>query len=305
MTQLVQLQQVGPELRAAGYEIVAISNDPVARLADFAQAHAITFPLLSDEDSAVIKAFGIMNTLIQPGEGAHMRWYGIPYPGTYIVDADGVVVDKDFHQHHARRLSGPALVHRVLGTVPEAQADVPQAAATGPEVAMSVHLSDPTLRLEVLSTLVCRLQVGPGLHLYADGAPEAFTPVGLRFEGDGLRFGPVHWPAPSQLDLPLLGTSVPVHEGSVDVTVPVTATSDLIRLGHGLDREAVELVVHCTYQACDDSACGLPTTISASLTVPLAVLVEPDGIKVYVGRMEAADGSASMPPSDSGSGGAA
>ncbi len=197
MTQLVQLQQVRPALLAAGYEVFAISNDTVDRLAVFATQHAVTFPLLSDEDSAVIRAFGIMNTLVQPGEGAHMRWYGIPYPGTYIVDADGVVVDKDFHQHHARRLSGPALLHRVLGTVPGVLPDAPQTAAAGQEVTLTVHLSDPVLRLEVLSTLVCRLDVAPGLHLYADGAPEAFTPAALRLDGDGLRFGPARWPGPT------------------------------------------------------------------------------------------------------------
>jgi hypothetical protein len=288
MTQLVQLQQVRPALLAAGYEVFAISNDTVDRLAVFATQHAVTFPLLSDEDSAVIRAFGIMNTLVQPGEGAHMRWYGIPYPGTYIVDADGVVVDKDFHQHHARRLSGPALLHRVLGTVPGVLPDAPHAAAAGQEVTLTVHLSDPVLRLEVLSTLVCRLDVAPGLHLYADGAPEAFTPAALRLDGDGLRFGPARWPGPHQLDLPLLGMSVPVHEGSVTVTVPVTATSQLIRLGHGLDQETIDIVVHCAYQACDEAACGLPTEVQASLTVPLAPLVEPEGIKVYVERVEAA-----------------
>ena len=107
MTQLVQLQKTLPELREAGYEVFAISNDTVERLADFAKQHCITFSLLSDGDATVIRAFGIMNTLIRPDEGKHMRWYGIPYPGTYITDEAGIVVDKDFHQHHARRLSGP------------------------------------------------------------------------------------------------------------------------------------------------------------------------------------------------------
>ena len=116
MTQLVQLQQTLPALREAGYEVFAISNDTVDRLADFAARHGIEFPLLSDEDSDVIRAFGILNTLIKPNEGKHMRWYGIPYPGTYVTDAAGIVIDKDFHQHHARRLSGQALLHRVLGS---------------------------------------------------------------------------------------------------------------------------------------------------------------------------------------------
>ena len=106
MTQLVQLQQVADELAANGFSLYAISNDPVEILGEFAAENGITYSLLSDADSSVIREFGIMNQLIEPDEGRSMRWHGIAYPGTYFLDADGVVTDKDFHQHHARRSSG-------------------------------------------------------------------------------------------------------------------------------------------------------------------------------------------------------
>ena len=115
MTQLVQLQAVNESLEGAGYSVFAISNDPIEILSDFAAKHGITFPLLSDGDSAVIRAFGIMNQLIRPDEGQSMRWYGIPYPGTYYLDENMAVTDKDFHQHHARRASGSSVLARALG----------------------------------------------------------------------------------------------------------------------------------------------------------------------------------------------
>ncbi len=285
MTQLVQLQQILPALRAAGYEPFAVSNDTVDRLAEFSTRHGITYPLLSDEDSAVIRAFGILNTLIEPGEGKHMRWYGIPYPGTYVTDAAGVVVDKDFHQHHARRLSGQALLHRLLGTVPEPHDDVATTTTAGEAVALTAYLADPTLRLEVISTLVCRLEVAAGLHLYAAGAPDAFTPASLEVAGHGIRAGDARWPEPHQLEMTELGLLVPVHEGTVVVTVPITVTSEVVRLGHGLEQPEVEVVVRLHHQACDDTSCGLPATVETTLSVPLQELVEPDGIKVYVERL--------------------
>ncbi len=294
MTQLVQLQQILPALRAAGYEPFAVSNDTVDRLAEFSTRYHITYPLLSDEDSAVIRAFGILNTLIEPGEGKHMRWYGIPYPGSYVTDAAGVVIDKDFHQHHARRLSGQALLHRLLGTVPEPHDGIAATTTAGEAVALTAYLADPTLRLEVISTLVCRLEIAPGLHLYADGAPEAFTAVSLEVVGHGIRVGEPRWPEPHQLEMAELGLLVPVHEGTAVVTVPITVTSEVVRLGHGLDQPAVEVVVRLRHQACDDTSCGLPTTIETTLTVPLQELVEPDGIKVYVERL-APDASAANP----------
>ncbi len=90
-----------------------------------------------------------------------MRWYGIPYPGTYVTDVNGIVIDKDFHQHHARRLSGQALLHRVLGTVPARTADTPSASFEGEEIQLTAYLADPALSLEVITSLVCRLRVAP------------------------------------------------------------------------------------------------------------------------------------------------
>ena len=44
--------------------MAAISYDPVPVLADFPSAVASTFPLLSDSGSAVIRAYGILNTTV-------------------------------------------------------------------------------------------------------------------------------------------------------------------------------------------------------------------------------------------------
>jgi hypothetical protein len=288
MTQLVQLQKSLPELREAGYEVFAISNDRVELLAEFAEQHSITFSLLSDEDSTVIHAFGIMNTLIRPDEGMDMHYYGIPYPGTYITDQAGIVVDKDFHQHHSRRLSGRGLLHRVLGTLPEQHADTPEVISESNEVTLTTSLVDPTIMLEVISVLVCRLHIAAGRHIYAPGAPEAFTPASLQFHGEGIRFGEPAWPQPQQLNMTDLNIQVPVYEQEVTISVPVTATSSLIHLGHDLEQSSAKITIVCTYQACDELSCGLPATIESTLTVPLEELVTPVAVKKRVEQEQSA-----------------
>jgi thioredoxin-dependent peroxiredoxin len=45
-------------LQAAGYEVIGISPDSPAKLAQFRERDAITFPLVSDPDRAVLKAYG-------------------------------------------------------------------------------------------------------------------------------------------------------------------------------------------------------------------------------------------------------
>lgn len=56
---------------------------------------------MSDVDSAVIDAFGIRNTNIPEDHD----WYGVPYPGMYLVDEWGVVFDKHFVSDHTVRES--------------------------------------------------------------------------------------------------------------------------------------------------------------------------------------------------------
>jgi peroxiredoxin len=285
MTQLVQLQQVADELATNGISLFAISNDPVEVLSEFAHEHAITFPLLSDADSEVIKAFGIMNQLIEPDEGRSMRWHGIAYPGTYFLNADGVVADKDFHQHHARRSSGATVLARALGREVELASSV-SADATNEEISVRVGLSDESLRLEMISTLVVDIGIPDGLHAYAPGAPEQFTPLALEVGGAGLRLGEFRWPEPHPLDMVDLDMTVPVLSGNVRVAVPITVTSEVVRLGHELTSNSIVIDVSVVTQLCDDTACGLPQQLSVSIEVPLERLVEPLGIQYYVERVE-------------------
>jgi peroxiredoxin len=64
----------------------------------FAAKRAITFPLLSDSGSQVIEAFGIRN---QEAKGSRID--GVPHPGTFIVDSEGTIVAKLFHEGYKKR----------------------------------------------------------------------------------------------------------------------------------------------------------------------------------------------------------
>jgi peroxiredoxin len=72
--------------------VVGISYDSVDVLKEFAEKHKITFPLLSNPDSTAIKAYGLLD------KSAKGKQEGIPYPGTFVVDKDGVIRAKLFHE---------------------------------------------------------------------------------------------------------------------------------------------------------------------------------------------------------------
>lgn len=278
MTQLVQLQEISVELAANGFALFAISNDPVEILAEFAERHGITFPLLSDApESAVIREFGIMNQLIDPSEGRSMRWYGIPYPGTYFLGPDGRVADKEFHQHHARRASAPTILARASGR--EVDVDMAEtAAATSGGVEVRVAMADPTLKLEVISTLVVEVAIPEGKHCYAPGAPEEFTPLNVEVSGAGIRAYEQRWPEAEN-------ANPPTYSGRVRVEVPLTVTSELVRLGHGIEVDTAEIQIDLEMQLCDEVTCELPQALSHTVQIPIDLLVMPEGLKRYAERV--------------------
>jgi peroxiredoxin Q/BCP len=93
-------------LQAAGYDVLGISPDPVAKLAKFAAAEELSFPLLSDEDHAVAEAYGAW------GEKKN---YGKTYQGlirsTIVVDPDGKVA---LAQYNVRATGHVAKLRRDL-----------------------------------------------------------------------------------------------------------------------------------------------------------------------------------------------
>ena len=101
---MVQLQSDLKVLEGAGIRVVAISYDSVEVLAKFADERKITFPLLSDSESQVIKSFGILN------KEASGRTAGIPYPGTYLIDSQGIIRAKLFLDGYKERHATEALI---------------------------------------------------------------------------------------------------------------------------------------------------------------------------------------------------
>ena len=84
-----------------GIKAFAVSYDDRDTLREFASKHQISYPLFSDEDSRLIRKLGILNTHIPEDH----KWYGVPYPGTYMIDSDGVVFEKSFFASHGVRES--------------------------------------------------------------------------------------------------------------------------------------------------------------------------------------------------------
>ena len=94
-------------LEATGFAVVGISPDKPAKLAKFRDAEGLTFPLLSDENRAVLTAYGAY------GE---KQVYGRTVTGvirsTFVIDPDGRI-DRAFY--HVRATGHVAKLRKDLG----------------------------------------------------------------------------------------------------------------------------------------------------------------------------------------------
>jgi peroxiredoxin len=274
MTQLGELRDAYPRFREAGVKLYAVSYDDHAAQAAFAEANQIPFPLLSDADSAVIRRYGILNTLVREDE---VPFHGIPFPGTYVVDERGVVVEKFFPRHLANRESADSVLESALGELLMGEQE-PRSTGGDDDVRITafLHGGGGVLKSGVLRRVVVRFELPAGMHVYGEPVPDGMVPTTVAVRGpEGLVVGDPILPPTSPLTLEEVGVELHVWSGTVDVAVPVFVNSHMIDL-FGVLPETIELEVEVRYQACTDRACLIPRSERLSLEVPFAPLDVPN-----------------------------
>lgn len=274
MTQLVELQAAMPKFIEAGIRLYAISYDELGALEDFASHHDITFDLLADEGSKVIREFGILNHHVTEEQ---VPYHGIPFPGTYLVDEAGVVTAKAFHRAVAQRESAEGLIDAALGEI-LLRSEEPTTEHTGDDeigFSMTYHGGGGVLRGGAIRRLVVRVDLPEGLHIYDEPVPAGMVATSFSLTGpEGMRSLPVEKPPTDTLDLPGVGP-LQVWSGHVDFVMPVWGTDAVASLVRPDNPDHVTIEVDVAYQACDDEVCRLPRTATLALDVPVESYVGP------------------------------
>lgn len=260
------MQSSLPFFEAAGVSVFVVFPEPVEQLSAFADQFDITLPLLSDPESKVIREFGILNETLTE---ADVPFYGIPYPGAYVVGSDGRVVDKFFEQNSLVR-AHPELLLRVAtgedGST-EAQSTAPVAPIEYVEV--DVSLDADGLRAFLLRDLVVTLCVPSGQHLY--GPPVSAGLVVTSVEVDDSKYVTAQsavFPPTHPMVLEGTGETLHVFEGDVRITAPLLYNGTPVKPDeHG--QRTVQVTGTVRWQSCDDHTCHIPRTESFALTVPV------------------------------------
>ena len=265
---------------------MAISYDSPEILGSFTERNDITYPLLSDVDSATIKRYGILNTVVEEALGpngqdpavlvdlkiyatafeASERHRGIPFPGTFIVDAQGRVTSRFFEEYYWERNTFSNVMLRLGAAGTPVQATQVSTA----HLDVSAYASDASLALGTRFSLVLDVTPKDGMHVYAPGAVD-YRVVALNITPQPhIRIEPIRYPASEIYHFVPLDEHVPVFQRPFTLVTEVIpeATVD----GRAAFADKTEMVITGTleYQACDDAICYNPVSVPLSWTVALA-----------------------------------
>lgn len=257
----MELESRIEEFKKRGLGVAALSYDSVEVLKDFSARKGITYPLLSDPGSRIIKAFGLMNEFDYP-EG-HMA-HGVPFPGTFVTDASGVITGKQFEPEYQERRSAASLLVSMgedgAGPVNEIVKDqfVLRTSVSNAEVA-------PGRRV----TLVLDFLMAPNMHAYAPGV-KGYRPLNFRLtENPLVTAHEVRYPESRPYTFEPLKETVPVFAGHFRILQDITAVGPA-RGAAPIDR--IDLEGALDYQVCSEVVCYAPASIPLRWTLKMIPL---------------------------------
>lgn len=263
----MELQRRVKEVERQGLGLVVITYDPVATLKRFATERGLTFPLLSDAGSAVIRRYGLLNTTVEPGS----RAFGIPFPGTFILDKGGVVKSRYFEAAYQERNTVESILVREGRSVGSG----PVISAATRHLEVTAAVADKVVSPGSRTSLVFEVTPRPGMHVYAPGK-HTYQVVRVALDPQPwLKAQPTRYPPPEIYHFAPLDERVEVYQQPFRLVQDVTvlATAEVQKLLAG--RSSLTLTGKLEYQACDDKICYAPAAVPLSWTVDLAPLARP------------------------------
>jgi hypothetical protein len=259
----VELQGHLDELRRDGLGLVAVSDDPVAVLADFAARRGVTFPLLSDAGSAVIKHYGILNTTIAPTNPT----YGIPFPGTFLLDARGIVVSRVFEAAYQERDTISSVLVKAGATL-----DVPGTTVAAPHLTITTFATDAIAAPGTRFSLILDVEPAARVHVYAPGVT-GYKPIALTIQPQpGLVVRSADYPRPEDYYFKPLDEHVAVYQRRFRIAQDVEIDPSPQAAAALKDLSSLTISATLIYQACDDTTCFTPQSVPLSWRVGLKPL---------------------------------
>jgi DsbC/DsbD-like thiol-disulfide interchange protein len=212
---------------------------------------------LSDKGSVVIRKFGILNTNV-PND---VMFYGIPFPGDYLINPDGVVREKLFLPDYQERAAASQVVLKDFGSA----IDDNGVTVTADDVEAKISLSGSRNFSGNEIGVMVDFTVGPGWHIYGRPLPEGYTPTAVKFDDALVSEQSIVFPKPTPVKFELLGETLPVYQGNFKAI-------GTLRLKQKLPPGDHTLGGTLEFQECNDSLCKMPRTAHFEIPIKIEAL---------------------------------
>jgi peroxiredoxin len=263
-TQLAELQTRTAALAKSGIGLAAVSYFAVPILADFSKRRGITFPLLSDPGSATIKRYGILNTTVPE---SNQPSYGIPFPGTFMLNAQGVVTSRFFDQAYQERSTVGSIMARLGNNL-----DVRATTVSSPQLEWTSFATDSTVAPGTQFSVVLDVRPARGVHVYAPGVT-GYKPIALSVEAQpGLVARGAQYPQSEDYFFKPLNEHVQVYQRPFRMVQDVLIDPPPQGLTALKEPSSLTIKGVLNYQACDDKLCFTPQSVPLTWTVTLRQL---------------------------------
>ena len=205
----------------------------------------------------VIRKFGILNTNV-PND---VMFYGIPFPGDYLINPDGVVREKLFLPDYQERAAASQVVLKDFGSA----IDDNGVTVTADDVEAKISLSGSHNFSGNEIGVMVDFTVGPGWHIYGRPLPEGYTPTAVKFDDALVSEQSIVFPKPTPVKFELLGETLPVYQGNFKAI-------GTLRLKQKLPPGDHTLGGTLEFQECNDSLCKMPRTAHFEIPIKIEAL---------------------------------
>ena len=261
---MVDLQNRLPEIEAQGLGLAVVTYDSRAVMADFSARRGITFPLLSDPGSSTIKSYGILNTTVEQTSTN----YGIPFPGTFVINRQGIVTARFFEEAFQERTT----VSSMMLTLGTNSRPVSASRITTDHLQITTYATDEVVAPGSLFSIVFDITPRERMHVYAPGA-DSYRIINLTLDPNPLLVTqPMQYPASEIYFFEPFNERVPVFQTPFRLSQAMAVTAAREHRAALADVESFTITGTLDYQACDDRICFNPQSVPVSYTFTLRQL---------------------------------
>lgn len=244
--------------------------------------------MLSDEGSATIRRYGILNPVpewaVGPDSGdaavkedvetfvsvvnPSARMIGIAFPGTFMLDREGRVTSRHFEEFYIERNT----ISSILVRQGDAAEPLNAAKISTAQVDITTYSTDTEIAPGNRFALVLDVEPKPGMHVYAPGA-EKYRVIRLALEPESfLRPLPMQYPESEIYYFEPFDERVPVYQEPFSLVQEIVLEGTPQVQVQLRGRESITVAGALEYQACSETICYPPQSVSLTWTLALRPL---------------------------------